>query len=157
MPFTMLFDAISDIVPPTYMEKINTHYESFRVCIVTLLFCFPRGLGLGLALHPSQSSVLLNYLLLFVRNYFFEYLSGKENRSWWIYQKFEIDSWRSFVAGYNHESSMQGMSRVSAIQLVWNILYVLLGYAVITYCKLYFHYGYSKFELLWGGQWKFYL
>ncbi|XP_059443121.1 inactive poly [ADP-ribose] polymerase RCD1-like isoform X2 [Corylus avellana] len=30
MPFTMLFDAISDIVPPTYMEKINTHYESFR-------------------------------------------------------------------------------------------------------------------------------
>ncbi|XP_062146232.1 inactive poly [ADP-ribose] polymerase RCD1-like isoform X2 [Alnus glutinosa] len=30
MPFTMLFDAISDKVPSTDMGKINTHYEEFR-------------------------------------------------------------------------------------------------------------------------------
>jgi hypothetical protein len=71
MPFTMLFGAISDKVPPTSMEKINTDYELFRVCIVTLIFCFPRGFGGGAALPPSQSFVLLNYLLLFVHNFFF--------------------------------------------------------------------------------------
>lgn len=33
MPFPMLFDAISDKVPPKAMEDIKLHYGLFKVCL----------------------------------------------------------------------------------------------------------------------------
>ena len=55
-------------------------------------------------------------------------------------------------------TNLQCQVQFKLVQFTWSwiVLFVLLGYALITYCKLWFHYVHQKCGLVWTGESKCY-